>query len=181
MLPSSFRQSQGHRRPQQTAKGKAKVTTYDRDIVCLPKSSPSQNGRYVIPRRDTRAQLGANGLIGKIRLSSDMLEADIMQEIRSVFSTPMGNDPQFPFSFLQRCGPGSNALTVPALSASFAWTAKEVVRLAGQGCIYILAGKDVTAPEIKRHHPAVSCHRHLAVDCMLRSPTVLSSFSRLQC
>ena len=79
-----------------------------------------------------------------------------MEEIRFVFSIPMGNDPQFPFSFFQRCGLVSNALTVPSLSASFTWTSKEVVRLAGQGCIYIIAGKDIFGPEVERDHPAVS-------------------------
>jgi hypothetical protein len=122
---------------------KAKTTTYDRDVVCLPNSYPSQVGRYVIPRRETRADLASKGLIGKLRLVSDMTEEDIMEEIRSVFAAPMGNDANFPFVFLQRCGPGSNALTAPSVSASFSWTAKEVVRLAGQGCLYIRAESDL--------------------------------------
>ena len=50
-----------------------------------------------------------------------------MSEVRSIFSVPMQDDPQFPFTFLQRCGPGSNALTAPSLSTSFTWTAREVV------------------------------------------------------
>ena len=66
-----------------------------------------------------------------------------MSEVRSVFSVPMQNDPEFPFTFLQRCGPGSNALTAPSLSASFTWTAREVVKLAGQGCLYIKAETDM--------------------------------------
>ena len=122
---------------------KAKTTTYDGDVVCLPNSYPSQAGHYVIPR-----------LIGKIRLVS--AEDDIMTEIHSVFSTPMGNDPEFPFLFLQRCGPGSNPLTAPSISASFTWTAREVVRLAGQGCLYIKAENDLVIvkpepePEVSR-------------------------------
>ena len=41
--------------------------------------------------------------IGKINLSSHMNE-DVKQEIRSVFRGPMGNDPNFPFTFLQGAG-----------------------------------------------------------------------------
>ena len=66
-----------------------------------------------------------------------MSEDDIMAEVSSVFAAEMMNDPYFPFIFLQRCGPGSNALTSLSLSTSFTWTAKEVVRLAGQGCLYV--------------------------------------------
>lgn len=119
---------------------KAKITTYDRDIVCLPNYYPSQSGRYAIPRKETRADLGSKGLIGKLRLMS---EVEILNEIRSVFSIPMRSNPEFPFMFLQRCGPGSNALTAPSLSSSFSWTAKEVIRLAGQGCLYIKAESDL--------------------------------------
>lgn len=70
---------------------------------------------------------------------SDMVEEEIMAEIRSVFSGPMKNDIAFPFVLLQRSGPGSNALTIPSISSSFVWTAKEMVRMAGQGCLYIKA------------------------------------------
>ena len=58
----------------------------------------------------------------------------------------MGNDPQFPFTFLQQSGPGTNALTVPSLS-SFCWTAKDVVRMAGQGCLYIQPEIELILPE----------------------------------
>ena len=73
-----------------------------------------------------------------------------MAEIRLVFARPMGNDPDFPFVFLQRCGPGSNALSVPSLSSSVTWTAKEVVRLAGQVCLYIVAEKEITAANFEK-------------------------------
>lgn len=123
-----------------TKKGKSRASTYyDRDIVCLPHSYPSVKGRYAIPRKDTRANLAASGLIGKVRLSSDMDEGDIMTEIQSVFSAPMGFDEDFPFTLLQRCGPGLNSLMTPSLSTSFSWTAKEIIKMAGQGCIYIKA------------------------------------------
>ena len=87
-----------------------------------------------------------------------MEEDEIMAEICSVFAVAMGNDPNFPFVLLQRCGPGSNTLTAPSLSISFSWTAKEVVRLAGQGCLYIKAEKDLvivkpeSVPEVRNKY-----------------------------
>ena len=71
-----------------------------------------------------------------------MSEDEILSEIRSVFAIPMRSDPEFPF-FLQRCGPGSNALTSPSTSSSFSWTAREVIKLAEQGCLYIKAERDL--------------------------------------
>ncbi len=92
-----------------------------------------------IPRKETRANLGSRGLVGKVRLSTDMSQEEILSEIRSVFSEAMNNNTNFPITFLQRSGTGSNSLTVPSLSSSYQWSAKEVVRMAGQGCIYVKA------------------------------------------
>ena len=149
ILPSLFSRGRGCSQAGGTKSKKARTTTYDRDIVCLASSYPSQNGRFVIPRRETWTELASLGLIGKLSLVSGMSQRDIMAEVRSVFATPMGNDPDFPFVFLQRCGPGSNALTSPSLSSSFSWTAKEVVRLAGQGCLYVRAEGDLQVVKVK--------------------------------
>ena len=110
VLPSMFLGRRGCSQSGPKSK-RAKATTYDRDIVCPPKSYLAQGGRYAIPRRETRADLASKGLIGKLRLVSEMEEDEIMAEIRSVFAEAMGNDPDFPFVLLQRCGPGSNTLT----------------------------------------------------------------------
>ena len=78
-----------------------KALTYNRDI-CLPKSSKSKNGDIKIPRgHEIRDMLSRNGLIGKVRLSSEMTEEEIMDEIRSVFATAMNDDPDFRFAILQ--------------------------------------------------------------------------------
>lgn len=138
-LPSMFGK---YKQTTSGKKGKHPISTYDRDIVCLPYSYPGPNGRYAIPRKDTRANLATQGLIGKIRLSSTMEEDEILSEVRSAFSAAMGHDPHFPFTFLQRCGPGTNALAEPSTS-SFVWTAREVIRMAGQGCIYIRADREL--------------------------------------
>ena len=107
LLPSSFLGRRGRSQPAPVSKKAKKISTYDRDIVCLPYLFPSKDGRYAIPRKESRAELGSKGLIGKIRLTSDMLEQEIMAEIRSVFSVAMRDDPEFPFTFMQRSGPGS--------------------------------------------------------------------------
>ena len=95
------------------------------------------------------------GLIGKIHLTSEMSEDDIMREIRSVFQVPMGGDPEFPFVFLQPAGEGTRTLVIPAQSSSFKWTAQQVARLAGQkNTTYILAQADM--PSLKGYD--VSMH-----------------------
>lgn len=63
----------------------------------------------------------------------------IFAEVRSVFSSAMEHDEDFPFEFLQSAGGGTKSLIVPSRSSSFCWTAKQVVSSAGRGCIYILA------------------------------------------
>ena len=95
------------------------------------------------------------GLIGKIRLSSDMNEDDVKREVCSVFQGPMGNDLNFPFVFLQAAGEGSKTLVIPSVSSTYRWTAQQVSRLAGQkGNIYILAQADM--PSLKFDDDGVS-------------------------
>ena len=60
------------------------------------------------------------------RKSSPRIRLDVFNEIRSVFSEPMNNDPAFLFDMLQLTGTGTKTLGVPALSSSFRWTPKEV-------------------------------------------------------
>ena len=78
-----------------------RMYTYDRDIICLPKSQRGKDGLVRIPRKKSmRDYLAMNKLIGKIRLTSDMSEGAIFREIRSVFEGPMDSDPNFPFKIL---------------------------------------------------------------------------------
>ena len=84
-----------------------------------------------------------------------------MSEIRSVFSSPMGHDPHFPFTFLQPCGMGTNALAEPSTS-SFVWSAKEVIRMAGQGCIYIKAESELV--DLRKKEIVVSVVCMIALD-----------------
>ena len=65
-----------------------RLLTYDRDIICLPKSFVGDGGLIKIPRQQhLRDFLATNGLYGKIRLTSAMSEDEIMDEIRSVMVT----------------------------------------------------------------------------------------------
>ena len=68
---------------------------WDRDIICLPKRSESTT--FPFPRGKFRNLLGVNGLIGKIRLTSNMGEG-VENEIRSVFRGPMDGRDDFMFS-----------------------------------------------------------------------------------
>ena len=108
------------------SKTKEKVFTYDRDIICLPKLY-RRSSNILIPR--SRTQLAKNGLIGKIRLTSDMTQDDIFDEIWSVFHEPMDGSSTFLFYVLQPAGGHSKSLTIPALSDSYSykWTASAIV------------------------------------------------------
>lgn len=124
------------------------VTSWDRDIICLPQTRKLQkhDSPNVIsyPRKKFRAQLAAWGLIGKLHLTSDMTVDDVVAEVRSVFKGPMSNNDSFRFTFLQSTGGGSNLLTIPSTSASYQWTAQQVSKLSTyRGIIYIMALDDL--------------------------------------
>ena len=119
---------------------KPKVSVFDRTIILLPGAKDlEQQVDICIPRGKERETLGHNGMIGKVRLTSDMNEDEIFSEIRTVFSKVMGNDNNFPFTVLQPTGSGCKTLSLPALSASFLWTAREICGSA-KTVIYIMAG-----------------------------------------
>ena len=85
------------------------------------------------------------GLIGKLHLSTEMSVEEVQREIRSVFCRAMDNRDDFPFVFLQPTGVGSRSLTIPAVSASFMWTAQQVARL--KTPIYILAQDELVVTD----------------------------------
>ncbi len=100
---------------------------FNRDIVCLTKEFMQKNGTIKIPRSIANLEyLCRNGLKGKIRLTSDMCETEIMDEIRSVFQRPFNNDDTFPFDILQSGGGKMKSLVIPSLSSSYLWTASAV-------------------------------------------------------
>ena len=114
-----------------------------------------KNKHVPFPRGKCRASLARDGLVGKLHMSSDMSEAELLSEVRSVFKAAMENNPNFPFKFLQSTGEGSRSLAIPPVSDTFQWTAQQVARLGGsRGCIYILAESDLNRPEpeVHMHH-----------------------------
>ena len=128
-------------------KGKQPVTVYNRDVICLP-SSYSKHGlkSISIPRGNSLIRLAEMGLQGKVTFNSTMNEEEIFSEIRSAFAEPMGQNPSFPFTFLQASGSGTKSLAVPSLS--FHWTTQEVCKL-GKTCIYILAEEKLANEDVK--------------------------------
>ena len=148
-LPSFVRHraSASHSAGPKAKRGKQEaVKTWDKNIVCLPREFVSSDTNAIpIPRSKKRHLLGQYGLIGKVHLKSSMSEEDIMGEVRSTFAKPMGDNPLFPFRFLQGTGGGSKTLTIPPVSQSFHWTAAQVAGL-GQAQIYILAEARLNIP-----------------------------------
>lgn len=132
-LPSTFLRKG---KSTSASKMKERFFTYDRDIICLPMSYGSSSA-INIPK--SRANLAKNGLIGKLRLTSDMTEETIFDEIRSVFRGPMGNSKSFCFDVLQPTGGSSKSLTVPSLSHSFKWTASAILPKNAKMPLYIRA------------------------------------------
>ena len=114
--------------------------TYDRDIICFPKSFTSDDNLIKIPRKqEVRDFLASNNLTGKIRLTSAMTEEEIMSEIRSVFEGPMMYDTKFRFRILQPSGGSSKSLTIPVQSSSYKWTVSSIAGKNTKVPIYILA------------------------------------------
>lgn len=137
-LPSMFLQKQ------ETQTSKRVVYTFDRDIICLPKSYVQCDGFIQIPRKkDDRKFLVANKLIGKVRLRSDMEQDEIFDEIRSVFKSPMNYNDNFRFIILQTSGGDSKGLMIPELSTSYRWTATAIAGKNAKVPIYILADDDL--------------------------------------
>ena len=126
---------------------KAKITIWDRDIICLPSSCA--NGNHIcFPRGKYRAILGRVGLLGKVRLQSDMTASEVLDEIRSVFVVQMGGRRDFPFEYLQRTGCGSYSLMIPNVSSLFDWTPQQVAKLSNaKGSIFILARDKLTVDD----------------------------------
>ena len=124
-----------------------KVTTYVRDIVCLPEVT-SKCDKIVIPRGEKRSILAENGLVGKLQFHSDMPEEEVRKEICSIFAKPMGlkrnAEKIFQFSYLQSTGAGSRSLCTPSVSESFRWDGQQVASLSKSGgYIYIKALEDM--------------------------------------
>ena len=146
-----------------------RLFTYDRDIMCLPKSFGGNGGLTKIPRKQcVREFLAVNSLIGKIRLTSAMSEKDIMNEIRSVFEDPMDRDKLFRFKILQPSGGASKSLSVPVRSASFKWTASSVAGKNARVPVYILA-----QDKLKVNHTSVYTKQKYVCDvykCSCENP-----------
>ena len=80
-------------------KGKKKksVMSWDRDIICLPKTCKKGDNSIPYPRGKFRARLGMERLVGKVHLTSTMTVEEVGKEIRSAFKLAMDGDCNFPF------------------------------------------------------------------------------------
>ena len=62
----------------------------------------------------------------------------------------MGHNSNFQFRFLQTSGGGTKSLTIPLMSASFTWTAKEVAKLGDQGCLFVEAQAELMTQTVRK-------------------------------
>ena len=121
-------------------KGKGKEITYEREILCLPKSFRTEKDIIDLPRKQwQRTFLAVNKLFGKIMLVSSMSEDEIFSEIRSIFRKPMQGNKSFTFKILQPTGGNTQCLMVPEVSESYQWTAAAVAGRNAKTPVYILA------------------------------------------
>lgn len=153
------------------AKYKERIYTYDRDIVCLPANYSQGKSSISIPRN--REKLAKKGLIGKIRISSEMSQEEIFQEIRSVFRVPMNGNSSFQFQVLQQTGGRSKSLMVPAVSDSFKWTASAIAPKNAKVPLYVIAKEPLFADEVST--VSQSC-MHTSTTCAVQ----YLEFGRLQ-
>jgi len=80
-------------------------------------------------------------------ITTRMTQEEIFSEIRSVFSQVMNSEEDFPFTLLQSTGRGCKSLSVPSLSSSFRWDAKQINGL-GDKCVYVIAEKELHLQEV---------------------------------
>ena len=115
--------------PEVNQRSQKTITTWDRDIICLPRTSKKEDNYIPYPRGKFRARLGRDGLVGKVYITSNMTVEEVGKEIRSAFEFAIGGDYSFPFKYLQATGGGVRGLTIPSVSALFKWTVQQVAKL----------------------------------------------------
>lgn len=85
------------------AKKKRDDWEVNKDIVCFPMHE-YVNNEVLVPRGKARTALAKLGLMGKLRLTSEMSPEDVKNEISSVFSEVIFNKDDFKFAYLQSAG-----------------------------------------------------------------------------
>ncbi|XP_028827551.1 uncharacterized protein LOC114785440 [Denticeps clupeoides] len=109
-----------------------------KDVICLPNNTPSHKGKWKVPRGRERENFAARGLIGKLHIRSGWSADCVRSEISALFQDAFGLRDEMQFTFLQ-CLPGSRFLTTPLTSHDVPWNGSEVLRLCGQGALYVLS------------------------------------------
>lgn len=133
----------GKRRKKSIVAKPSKVITWDREVVCLPKSYMDlfgSDGVLPIPRKK-KDILASLDLVGKVHLESDWTAAEVVAEIKSIFSE-IFKDEDCSFKFLQFTGTGTKSLIVPKVLASYQWTPREVAGRADRP-VYLLLQKEL--------------------------------------
>lgn len=104
--------------------------------MCLPLSSASM---LHISRRESRAKLAQDGLIGKISFTSDWSGTELREEITANFRRTFGLHIGQSFEYLSTIR-GCKRLMKPNVSSNFLWGGKEVDSVTSTTCLHIMAG-----------------------------------------
>uniref|UniRef100_A0A8C7YAX9 HECT domain-containing protein n=1 Tax=Oryzias sinensis TaxID=183150 RepID=A0A8C7YAX9_9TELE len=121
-----------------------------KDVICLTRRHyMTQLERQSSPENRVRATLTASGLTARITIdhtwSASQVEGRLTLLFWDWFVKKVGQ--KFSFTYLQ-CVQGSKAVFVPDTPAE-GWTGEQVLRISGQGALYILSHQDYPQAECK--------------------------------
>ncbi len=187
MYPSSFlNRNRPIKRTVSTkprGKGKGREITYERDIICLPKSFGAHKDLIEKPKTKMKRQfLVRNKLVGKLKILSSMDEEEVFYEIRSIFRKPMRGDESFQFKILQPCGGDSRSLMLPEVSETYRYTAGAVAGRNAKTPVYILAEDPLKVKLLIHNAARFTMHttwgKLLILHAMLNRTQVYSNVNR---
>ena len=108
--------------------------------MCSPQSYMDLFGSDgVLPKK--KDILASFGLVGKVHLESDWTAAEVVAEMKSIFSEILQGE-DCTFKFLQFIGTGTKSLIALKVSTSYQWTPKEVAGRADRS-VYLLLQKNL--------------------------------------
>ncbi|XP_034439600.1 uncharacterized protein LOC117760586 [Hippoglossus hippoglossus] len=111
-----------------------------KDVMCLPRDLDlAQLERPIVPQGKERAALVAMGMAARITIDYSW-SANQMESRLAMLFTGKSARQRFSFMYLQ-CLQGSRALFVPDTPAD-GWTGEQVLRISGNGPLYILTQQD---------------------------------------
>ncbi|XP_012697646.2 uncharacterized protein LOC105913165 isoform X1 [Clupea harengus] len=114
-----------------------------KDVICLPcETYLKQDDLYRVPSNMERETFASMGLVARITIDSSWLSEEMKGRLASLFKHKFcRSHEKFQFTYLQ-CFQGSRVLFDDRLPEQ-SWTAQEVLRICGNGALYILSHHDL--------------------------------------